>query len=263
LHNVFIEVQEGKSGYAAEVKRSLSGLQLNAGILIAPNLVANGNRAILRRSGPVISSARLKRYVPVQIADARDARWRVAYIASSLGGGKKEQTGQTEKQAESVLGGSINAHKPLSFFGLQPVICRGGAARFPQKFRPELVAPTKYNPERRKKLLPRPRPGELVLNLLDFSALCVYKSATATHRDTAPCSVITFKKVLATTPDNTLAFMRIMLELVFFPHGAQKMRGGFGGYGFHGTMQFFTSQLHIPAVLAFLAICAEFFGSLG
>jgi len=28
-------------------------------------------------------------------------------------------------------------------------------------------------------------------------------------------------------------------------------------------MNFFTSQLHIPAVVALLAICAEFFGGLG
>lgn len=72
-----------------------------------------------------------------------------------------------------------------------------------------------------------------------------------------------FRKLLATTPDKTLAFMRIMVGLVYFPHGAQKMLGLFGGYGFSATMQFFTSQAHIPAIFAFLAICAEFFGGLG
>ncbi len=41
------------------------------------------------------------------------------------------------------------------------------------------------------------------------------------------------------------------------------MLGWFGGYGFHGTMGFFTQQMGIPAPLAFLAICAEFFGGLG
>ena len=54
-----------------------------------------------------------------------------------------------------------------------------------------------------------------------------------------------------------------MLGIVFFAHGAQKMLGWFGGYGFSGTMGFFTQQLHIPAPFAFLAICAEFFGGLG
>jgi putative oxidoreductase len=71
-----------------------------------------------------------------------------------------------------------------------------------------------------------------------------------------------FKKLLATSNDSVLAFMRVMLGIVFFPHGAQKVLGWFGGYGFSGTMGFFTSQLHIPAPLAFLAICTEFFGSL-
>jgi putative oxidoreductase len=41
------------------------------------------------------------------------------------------------------------------------------------------------------------------------------------------------------------------------------MLGWFGGYGFSGTMGFFTHQMGVPAPLAFLAICAEFFGGLG
>jgi putative oxidoreductase len=75
--------------------------------------------------------------------------------------------------------------------------------------------------------------------------------------------VLSFKKLLATSNDSTLAFMRVMLGIVFFSHGAQKVLGWFGGYGFSGTMGFFTTQLHIPAPLALLAICAELFGSLG
>src|SRR5882724_5874839 len=56
---------------------------------------------------------------------------------------------------------------------------------------------------------------------------------------------------------------RLTLGIVMFPHGAQKALGLFGGYGFNGTMNFFTQQMHIPAVFAFLAIAAEFLGSLG
>ena len=41
------------------------------------------------------------------------------------------------------------------------------------------------------------------------------------------------------------------------------MLGWFGGYGFKGTMGFFTSVVYIPALFAFLAIDAEFFGGLG
>jgi putative oxidoreductase len=50
---------------------------------------------------------------------------------------------------------------------------------------------------------------------------------------------------------------------MFFPHGMQKLFGWFGGYGFSGTMDFFTNGLHIPAVFALLAIMAEGLGSLG
>jgi putative oxidoreductase len=70
------------------------------------------------------------------------------------------------------------------------------------------------------------------------------------------------RKLLSTPNDLTLTLVRLVLGIVFFAHGAQKMLGWFGGYGFHGTMGFFTHQ-GIPAPLAFLAICAEFFGGLG
>jgi len=72
-----------------------------------------------------------------------------------------------------------------------------------------------------------------------------------------------FRKLLSTSNDVSLTVLRIIAGIVFFAHGAQKMLGWFGGYGFHGTMGFFTQEMHLPAVLAFLAICAEFFGGLG
>ncbi|HET7441784.1 MAG TPA: DoxX family protein [Terriglobales bacterium] len=72
-----------------------------------------------------------------------------------------------------------------------------------------------------------------------------------------------FRKLLSTSNDPTLTLLRLVAGIVFFAHGSQKMLGWFGGYGFHGTMGFFTQEMHIPAVLAFLAICAEFFGGLG
>lgn len=71
------------------------------------------------------------------------------------------------------------------------------------------------------------------------------------------------KRLLATVNDNTLTLMRLVLGVVFFLHGCQKMLGWFGGFGFSGTMQAFTGMMHIPAPLAFLAISAEFFGGLG
>jgi putative oxidoreductase len=71
------------------------------------------------------------------------------------------------------------------------------------------------------------------------------------------------RKLLSTDGSPATAILRFTLGLVFFAHGAQKMLGWFGGYGFSGTMGFFTNAMHIPAPLALLAIAAEFFGGLG
>ena len=72
-----------------------------------------------------------------------------------------------------------------------------------------------------------------------------------------------FKRVVNTSNDFALTIVRLVMGCVFFAHGAQKMLGWFGGYGFSGTMGFFTHQMGIPAPFAFLAICAEFLGGLG
>jgi putative oxidoreductase len=72
-----------------------------------------------------------------------------------------------------------------------------------------------------------------------------------------------FRKFFSTSNDFVLTIVRLVLGVTFFMHGAQKMLGWFGGYGFHATMGTFTHYLGIPAPLAFLAICAEFFGGLG
>jgi putative oxidoreductase len=72
-----------------------------------------------------------------------------------------------------------------------------------------------------------------------------------------------FRKLLASSDDWTLTLLRLVMGVIFFAHGAQKTFGWFGGYGFSGTMGFFTKMMHIPAPFAFLAICAEFLGGLG
>jgi putative oxidoreductase len=56
--------------------------------------------------------------------------------------------------------------------------------------------------------------------------------------------------------------LRLILGFVVLPHGAQKLLGWFGGYGFKGTMNYFTQTLRIPYVLGLLAILAESFGAL-
>jgi len=71
------------------------------------------------------------------------------------------------------------------------------------------------------------------------------------------------RKLTATSDDPVMTILRLVLGIVFFFHGAQKALGWFGGYGFSGTMNFFTHNMGIPAAFAFLAIAAEFLGSLG
>jgi putative oxidoreductase len=70
-------------------------------------------------------------------------------------------------------------------------------------------------------------------------------------------------RLYATDDSIATAILRLTLGAVFFAHGAQKMLGWFGGFGFRGTMGFFTDLMHVPAPLAFLAIAAEFFGGIG
>jgi putative oxidoreductase len=71
------------------------------------------------------------------------------------------------------------------------------------------------------------------------------------------------RRLTVTDNDAAVTFLRLVLGVVFFAHGAQKALGWFGGYGFSGTMGFFTGMMHIPALLAVMAIAAEFLGGLG
>lgn len=56
--------------------------------------------------------------------------------------------------------------------------------------------------------------------------------------------------------------LRIAAASVMFPHGAQKLMGWFGGYGFKGTMGYFTQTVGLPWLIGFLVIVLEVFGSL-
>jgi putative oxidoreductase len=71
------------------------------------------------------------------------------------------------------------------------------------------------------------------------------------------------KNILSTNSNNALALIaRLALGIVIFPHGAQKLLGWFGGYGFEGTMGFLTGQEGLPYIIALLVILIEFFGAL-
>ena len=67
------------------------------------------------------------------------------------------------------------------------------------------------------------------------------------------------RNLLRTPDDRVIAFLRVALAIVVWPHGAQKMLGWFGGFGPSGTLGFLTQQMHIPAPIAMLVFVGEFF----
>src|SRR5204863_6469469 len=59
-----------------------------------------------------------------------------------------------------------------------------------------------------------------------------------------------FHRIFATDDSVATTILRIVLGIVFFAHGAQKMLGWFGGPGFSTTMNAFTQVMHVPTALA-------------
>jgi putative oxidoreductase len=72
-----------------------------------------------------------------------------------------------------------------------------------------------------------------------------------------------FRNLLRTAPDHAITLVRLVTGIIFFAHGAQKMLGWFGGYGYSATIGMFTAHMHIPEPLAILAVMAEFLGGIG
>lgn len=68
-------------------------------------------------------------------------------------------------------------------------------------------------------------------------------------------------RFISTNDDAGVFVARLLLAIVFIPHGSQKLLGLFGGNGFTATMDYFTAN-GMPALFAFLVIMAESLGSL-
>jgi len=85
-------------------------------------------------------------------------------------------------------------------------------------------------------------------------------SARAT--DSRPPSRITLGRLIATSDAIAPTILRITLGGVMLPHALQKTLGLFGGAGLSGTMQVFTTQLHLPVLLGAGAIFLEQAGAL-
>ena len=74
----------------------------------------------------------------------------------------------------------------------------------------------------------------------------------------------TFNKqsIFGTNESYAPLLLRVAAGIVMLVHGSQKVLGTFGGYGFTGTMNFFTETMHLPWLIAFLVIVIEFFGAI-
>jgi putative oxidoreductase len=68
------------------------------------------------------------------------------------------------------------------------------------------------------------------------------------------------RKFLSTDNDPAALVMRLTMALVFFPHGAQKVLGWWGGYGASATIQGF-AKMGLPPAVTVLVMLAELGGS--
>src|SRR5437899_283195 len=71
------------------------------------------------------------------------------------------------------------------------------------------------------------------------------------------------ENLLGTHADWVVGIARIVLGIIFFGHGAQKMLGWYGGPGLARSMRTFTEDVHLPSTLAFLVIAGELFSGIG
>jgi putative oxidoreductase len=117
-------------------------------------------------------------------------------------------------------------------------------------------ADDKLNPADFRRLtgrLTNPQLQEIIMSTITLSS--------AASRPSAPSKLLAaIRASFATNASTSQVLLRLALAVTIFPHGAQKLLGWWGGYGFSGTMGAFTQMMGIPAPLALAAILAEFFG---
>lgn len=68
--------------------------------------------------------------------------------------------------------------------------------------------------------------------------------------------------IFGSYPSWSLLIVRVVLGIIFFAHGAQKVFGWFGGPGLKGTIGYFKQSLGIPAGATVIAAFTECFGGL-
>jgi putative oxidoreductase len=67
-------------------------------------------------------------------------------------------------------------------------------------------------------------------------------------------------QILATDPSWVPTLARIILGIIFFAHGSQKVFGWFGGPGLRQTLRTLTQLVGLPSIVALAAVGAELVG---
>ena len=70
-------------------------------------------------------------------------------------------------------------------------------------------------------------------------------------------------QILATDSNWVPTLARIVLGVIFFAHGSQKVFGWFGGPGLKQTLRTLTEFVGLPTIVALAAVGAEFLGGVG
>lgn len=89
----------------------------------------------------------------------------------------------------------------------------------------------------------------------------VTTSATSTTVAATSPAMHAWRALISTRAEASTLVARLALAGVMLPHGLQKTLGWFGGYGFEGTMGFFTQTMGIPYIFALAAVLAESVGA--
>jgi putative oxidoreductase len=104
---------------------------------------------------------------------------------------------------------------------------------------------------------------EFLNNVVDFRNIAKTAKLSRNSLSIIIKIIKTMKKILFDTSSGYGPFLvRVALGSVLFAHGAQKLLGWFGGFGFEGSMNYFTEQRGLPWFIGFLVILIEFFGAL-
>jgi hypothetical protein len=162
LHNVFVKVEERNGSHAANMDGRLANLELNAGIFVAPNFVADCHRAIFCSGAPIPGAARLKGYAAIEKANARDARRGITWFRAGIGLVSADlacDRNEKEESSEPYQQSGFAATEKCGIHGITPVL--GDLAERSRAYvcwtlrhnLSSFVAPRELNTQVEKKLL--------------------------------------------------------------------------------------------------------------